>query len=470
MEEILSEIIKVPSGFIWTYLVYILIGIGLYFTFKLRFVQFRYFIEMFRIVGQKEEKGKGVSSLQAFFISAASRVGTGNLTGVALAVATGGPGAVFWMWVVALVGMASSFVESTLAQVYKVKDGDHFRGGPAYYMEKALGARWMGIIFAVLITITFGLIFNAVQANTIVGSMQGAFNLDQTTVGIVLAVLTGFIIFGGLRRVVTVTQLIVPVMAIIYLALALYVVLTNISQVPAVFSMIVKDAFGFEQIAGGTLGSIIIIGAKRGLFSNEAGMGSAPNAAATANVSHPAKQGFIQTLGVFFDTMVICSATAFMILLFNLTPGKELDGIQITQAAMQHHVGNWAPGFVAVAIFLFAFSSIVGNYYYGETNIEFIKKSKTALAVYRTAVVAMVIFGSVSGFQLVWDMADLFMGLMAIINLIAILLLSGIAAKVLKDYAVQRKEGKNPVFKASSIQGLKNTEAWGDEKETLQSK
>ncbi|KAA6451981.1 alanine/glycine:cation symporter family protein [Bacillus swezeyi] len=470
MEEILSEIINVPSGFIWTYLVYILIGIGLYFTFKLRFVQFRYFIEMFRIVGQKEEKGKGVSSLQAFFISAASRVGTGNLTGVALAVATGGPGAVFWMWVVALVGMASSFVESTLAQVYKVKDGDHFRGGPAYYMEKALGARWMGIIFAVLITITFGLIFNAVQANTIVGSMQGAFNLDQTTVGIVLAVLTGFIIFGGLRRVVTVTQLIVPVMAIIYLALALYVVLTNISQVPAVFSMIVKDAFGFEQIAGGTLGSIIIIGAKRGLFSNEAGMGSAPNAAATANVSHPAKQGFIQTLGVFFDTMVICSATAFMILLFNLTPGKELDGIQITQAAMQHHVGNWAPGFVAVAIFLFAFSSIVGNYYYGETNIEFIKKSKTALAVYRTAVVAMVIFGSVSGFQLVWDMADLFMGLMAIINLIAILLLSGIAAKVLKDYAVQRKEGKNPVFKASSIQGLKNTEAWGDEKETLQSK
>ncbi|KJD52248.1 sodium:alanine symporter, partial [Bacillus amyloliquefaciens] len=227
MEEILSEIINVPSRFIWTYLVYILIGIGLFFTFKLKFVQFRYFFEMFRIVGQKEEKGKGVSSLQAFFISAASRVGTGNLTGVALAVATGGPGAVFWMWVVALVGMASSFVESTLAQVYKVKDGDHFRGGPAYYMEKALGARWMGIIFAVLITITFGLIFNAVQANTIVGSMEGAFNLDKTTVGIVLAVLTGFIIFGGLKRVVTVSQLIVPVMAVIYLGLALFVVLTN---------------------------------------------------------------------------------------------------------------------------------------------------------------------------------------------------------------------------------------------------
>lgn len=243
MEEILSEIINVPSGFIWTYLVYILIGIGLFFTFKLKFVQFRYFFEMFRIVGQKEEKGKGVSSLQAFFISAASRVGTGNLTGVALAVATGGPGAVFWMWVVALVGMASSFVESTLAQVYKVKDGDHFRGGPAYYMEKALGARWMGIIFAVLITITFGLIFNAVQANTIVGSMQGAFNLDKTVVGIILAAITGFIIFGGLKRVVTVSQLIVPVMAIIYLGLALFVVLTNISQIPAVFAMICEGCF-----------------------------------------------------------------------------------------------------------------------------------------------------------------------------------------------------------------------------------
>ncbi|MCF7618437.1 alanine:cation symporter family protein [Bacillus sonorensis] len=469
MEEILSKVINVPSGYIWTYLVYILIGLGLYFTFKLKFVQFRFFIEMFRIVGEKKEKGKGVSSLQAFFISAASRVGTGNLTGVALAVATGGPGAVFWMWIVALVGMASSFVESTLAQVYKVKDGDHFRGGPAYYMEKALGARWLGIIFAVLITITFGLIFNAVQANTIVGSMEGAFNFDKTIVGIVLSVITAFIIFGGLKRVVTVSQLIVPVMAIIYLALALYVVLVNISELPSVFAMIIKDAFGIEQVAGGSLGGMIIIGAKRGLFSNEAGMGSAPNAAATAHVSHPAKQGFIQTLGVFFDTIVICSATAFMILLFNLTPGKKLDGIQITQAAMQHHIGSWAPVFVAVAIFLFAFSSIVGNYYYGETNIEFIKKSKITMTVYRIAVVAMVMFGSLSGFQLVWDMADLFMGVMAIINLIAILLLSGIAAKVLKDYADQRKEGKNPVFKASSIPGLKNAEAWGEEKETPES-
>lgn len=373
------------------------------------------------------------------------------------------------MWVVALVGMASSFVESTLAQVYKVKDGDHFRGGPAYYMEKALGARWMGIIFAVLITITFGLIFNAVQANTIVGSMEGAFNLDKTTVGIVLAVLTGFIIFGGLKRVVTVSQLIVPVMAVIYLGLALFVVLTNISQIPAVFAMIVKDAFGIEQIAGYARQHHYYRCEARLVFKRSRN-GKRAERSGDCQCLSPGEARFYQTLGVFFDTMVICSATAFMILLFNLTPGKELDGIQITQAAMQHHVGSWAPAFVAVAIFLFAFSSIVGNYYYGETNIEFIKKSKTTLAVYRTAVVAMVIFGSVSGFQLVWDMADLFMGLMAIINLIAILLLSGIAAKVLKDYTDQRKTGKNPVFKASSIPGLKNTEAWEDEKETLQSK
>ncbi|MDA1475211.1 alanine/glycine:cation symporter family protein [Bacillus changyiensis] len=470
MEEILTNIINIPSKFIWTYLVYILIGIGLYFTFKLRFVQFRYFIEMFRVIGRKEEKGEGVSSLQAFFVSAASRVGTANLTGVAIAIATGGPGAVFWMWVVAFVGMATSFVESTLAQVYKIKYRDHFRGGPAYYIERALGARWFGIIFAVFITISFGLIFNAVQANTIVGSVEGAFHVNKITVGIVLAVLTGFIIFGGLKRVVAVTQLVVPIMAILYLAIAFYVMLTNISELPNIMMIIIKNAFGIEQIAGGTLGQIIIIGAQRGLFSNEAGMGSAPNAAATANVSHPAKQGFIQTLGVFFDTIMICSATAFMILLYNLTPGEKLDGIQITQAALQHHIGSWAPAFVAVAIFLFAFSSIVGNYYYGETNIEFIKTSKSALTLYRVAVVGMVIFGSVSGFKLVWDMADLFMGLLVIINLIAIVLLSGIASKVLKDYTVQLKEGKNPVFKASSIPGLKNAEAWEEDKETSESK
>ncbi|WP_368650556.1 alanine/glycine:cation symporter family protein [Bacillus inaquosorum] len=463
MGSFFNSLINIPSDFIWNYLFYILIGLGLFFTIRFGFIQFRYFIEMFRIVGEKPEGNKGVSSMQAFFISAASRVGTGNLTGVALAIATGGPGAVFWMWVVAAVGMASSFVESTLAQLYKVKDGDNFRGGPAYYIQKGLGVRWLGVVFAVLITVSFGLIFNAVQTNTIAGALDGAFHVNKIVVAIVLAALTAFIIFGGLKRVVAVSQLIVPVMAGIYILIALFVVITNITAFPDIIATIVKNAFGIEQIVGGGLGGIIVIGAQRGLFSNEAGMGSAPNAAATAHVSHPAKQGFIQTLGVFFDTFIVCTSTAFIILLYSVTP--KGDGIQVTQAALNHHIGGWAPSFIAVAMFLFAFSSVVGNYYYGETNIEFIKTSKTWLNIYRIAVIAMVVYGSLSGFQIVWDMADLFMGIMALINLIVIALLSNVAYKVYKDYAKQRKQGLDPVFKAKNIPGLKNAETWEDEKQ-----
>lgn len=463
MESFFNSLINIPSDFIWKYLFYILIGLGLFFTIRFGFIQFRYFIEMFRIVGEKPEGNKGVSSMQAFFISAASRVGTGNLTGVVLAIATGGPGAVFWMWVVAAVGMASSFVESTLAQLYKVRDGEDFRGGPAYYIQKGLGARWLGIVFAILITVSFGLIFNAVQTNTIAGALDGAFHVNKIVVAIVLAVLTAFIIFGGLKRVVAVSQLIVPVMAGIYILIALFVVITNITAFPGVIATIVKNALGFEQVVGGGIGGIIVIGAQRGLFSNEAGMGSAPNAAATAHVSHPAKQGFIQTLGVFFDTFIICTSTAFIILLYSVTP--KGDGIQVTQAALNHHIGGWAPTFIAVAMFLFAFSSVVGNYYYGETNIEFIKTSKTWLNIYRIAVIAMVVYGSLSGFQIVWDMADLFMGIMALINLIVIALLSNVAYKVYKDYAKQRKQGLDPVFKAKNIPGLKNAETWEDEKQ-----
>lgn len=439
MESFFSNLINIPSAFIWDFLVYILVGLGLFFTIRFGFIQFRYFIEMFRIVGEKPVGNKGVSSMQGFFISAASRVGTGNLTGVALAIATGGPGAVFWMWVVAAVGMASSFVESTLAQLYKVRDGEDFRGGPAYYIQKGLGARWLGIVFAILITVSFGLIFNAVQTNTIAGALDGAFNVNKTVAAIVLAVLTAFIIFGGLKRIVAVSQMIVPVMAGIYILIALYVVITNITAFPGVIATIVKNAFGVEQVVGGGLGSIIIIGAKRGLFTNEAGMGSAPNAAATAHVSHPAKQGFIQTLGVFFDTFIVCTSTAFIVLLYSLTP--KGDGIQVTRAALNHHIGSWTPTFIAIAMFLFAFSSVVGNYYYGETNIEFIKTSKTWLNIYRIAVIAMVVYGCLADFQLVWDMADLFMGIMALINLIVITLLSNVAYKVYKDYAKQRKQG-----------------------------
>ncbi|MGD7008264.1 alanine/glycine:cation symporter family protein [Metabacillus sp. 84] len=447
-------------------LIYMLIGLGLFFTIRSRFIQVRFFGEMIRLLGDKNmlsgEGGKGVSSLQAFFISAASRVGTGNIAGVAIAIAAGGPGAVFWMWVIALIGMATAFVESTLAQVYKVKDGDQFRGGPAYYMEKALGQRWMGILFAILITLCFGLIFNAVQANTIALAFEEAFAFNKFLMAGILVIITALVIFGGLKRIVAATQLIVPVMAGLYILVALFVVIMNITQIPAIFSSIVASAFGLQAAAGGAVGAALMNGIKRGLFSNEAGMGSAPNAAATAHVSHPAKQGFIQSLGVFFDTILVCSATAFLILLYDLTPNAELEGIQLTQAALSEHIGSWAQVFLAVCIFLFAYSSIIGNYYYGETNIEFLNRGKVWLYVYRFAVLIMVVFGSVSGFQLVWDLADVFMGTMAIVNLVAIALLSGIAMKVLADYNKQRKEGLDPVFTKQSVPGLKNIESWDE--------
>lgn len=465
----LQSIVSFGNNILWSYiLIYMLIGLGIFFTIQSNFVQFRHFGEMFRLIAERQNRNqKGISSLQAFFVSAASRVGTGNLAGVALAIALGGPGAVFWMWMIAMIGMASSFVESTLAQVYKVKDGENFRGGPAYYMEKALNARWLGIIFAVLITLCFGLIFNSVQANTIAAAFEEAFSINKSVMAILLAILTAVIIFGGIQRIAKAAQMIVPVMASIYILVALVVVIMNISELPSIIALIVKSAFGLEEVAGGSMGAALLYGLKRGLFSNEAGMGSVPNAAATANVSHPAKQGFIQSLGVFFDTIIICSATAFIILLFDVTPDQQLSGIQLTQAALASHIGSWATVFVAIAIFLFAFSSIIGNYYYGETNIEFIRESKIWLFLYRLVVVGMVVFGSLSSIQIVWDLADLFMGFMAVINLFVITILSKIAIQVLQDYVKQRKEGKDPVFKASHIKGLKNIDVWEEKSETI---
>jgi len=460
------------NDLVWTYiLIAVLIVLGLYFSIKNNFVQFRYFGEMFRILGDKSmitaEGKRGISSFQAFCISAASRVGTGNIAGVATAIAAGGPGAVFWMWVIAFLGAASSFVESTLAQIYKVKDKDGFRGGPAYYMEKGLNMRWMGIIFAVIITFCFGLVFNSVQSNTISIAFNEAFGTGRLTIGLILAVLTAVIIFGGVKRIAHASQIIVPVMAVIYLVIAIIVVLLNITEIPQLIVMIVKGAFGIEQAVGGTFGAAIMMGIKRGLFSNEAGMGSAPNAAATAAVSHPVKQGLIQTLGVFVDTILICSATAFMILLYSNFSTSGLTGIELTQAAMTEHMGSWASIFVAVAIFLFAFSSVIGNYYYGETNIEFIKNSPTALFIYRLAVVGMVVFGAVVDLAIVWSLADLFMGIMALINLVAIVMLGKVAYAALKDYKAQRDQGKDPVFYADSIPGLKGIESWETKEEAL---
>ncbi|KQU60084.1 sodium:alanine symporter [Bacillus sp. Leaf406] len=463
--ELFNKILSGTSDIIWTYILIAgLIGLGIYFSIRTKFVQFRYIKEMGRLLTDKNtvsaEGKRGISSFQAFTISTASRVGTGNLAGVATAIAGGGPGAVFWMWLIALLGGATSFIESTLAQIYKVKDGkDGFRGGPAYYMEKGLNARWMGILFAIIITFCFGLVFNSVQSNTISLAMNEAYSFDRLTIGIILAVLTAVIIFGGVKRIASVTQIVVPVMAILYILLALYILILNVTEIPGMIALIFENAFGIREVASGSVGAAIMLGIKRGLFSNEAGMGSAPNAAASAGVTHPAKQGLIQTLGVFTDTLIICTSTAFIIILSNEYMGGT-DGIQLTQAALTTHVGAWANTFVAIAIFLFAFSSIIGNYYYGETNIEFIKYSPVTLFIYRLAVLGMVIFGAMVDLQVVWDLADLFMGVMAIINLIAITLLGKIAIAALRDYRQQKKEGKDPVFYSDSIEGLKGIESW----------
>ncbi|UOQ86310.1 alanine/glycine:cation symporter family protein [Gracilibacillus salinarum] len=472
IEQIASKIVEWGNLVLWDYvLIYLLIGAGLFFTLRSKFVQFRLFGDMFRVLSEEavEQSGKkGTNAFQAFSISIASRVGTGNLAGVALAVALGGPGAVFWMWVIALVGMATAFIESTLAQVYKVPDKDGFRGGPAYYMEKALGQKWMGILFSILITFTFGFIFNAVQANTISAAVEEAFNIDKVWTGIVLVILAGIIIFGGIKRIATVSGVIVPIMAVIYMAVGFYVVFSNITALPEVFMLIIKNAFGIEEVFGGGAGAAMMYGIRRGLFSNEAGMGSAPNAAATAGVNHPVKQGLVQSLAVFFDTIVICSLTAFIIILYDNVGQSSADGIQLTQVALSAQVGEWASIFLAFVIFFFAFSSVIGNYYYGETNVSFMNPKGIWLNVYRVVVLAMVMFGSLASIQLVWNMADLFMAMMAVVNLIAILLLSKVAFDVLRDYTQQKKQGKDPVFHYKNVEGLKNISWWGAQDENKQ--
>lgn len=463
--QFLETLVSNLNNWLYSYiLIVMLIGLGLYFTIKIRFGQFKLIGNMFQLTTEATEiiEGKkGISAFQAFCISAASRIGTGNIAGVALAISAGGPGAVFWMWVIALIGGATSFVESTLGQIYKVKDKDTFRGGPAYYIEQALGKRGLGVFFSILTAITFGLIFNSVQANTIAGAFDKAFDIRPLFMGIALFLVVGYIIFGGVRRIANVSAVIVPVMATLYIGVALYIMIINIRLVPSMFALIFSNALGLRQVAGGTLGAAIMNGVRRGLFSNEAGMGSVPNAAATAVTSHPAKQGLIQTLGVYVDTLLVCSATAFIILLSGLLEaGTDLEGVQLTQAAVSSQVGEWGSTFIAVCVFLFAFSSIIGNYYYGETNIEFISSNRTYLNIYRVIVLSMVFLGSIAKFGLVWDSADVFMGCMAVVNLIVITKLGPIAFAAFDDYVSQLRDGRNPVFHADKIPSLGKVECW----------
>lgn len=462
----MTTIIDFLNSIFWGYvLIYGLLAVGVFFTIRLGFLQFVNFGEMIRAIkGSRESDSSGISPFQALATSLASRVGTGNLAGVAVALYLGGAGAIFWMWMVALVGMATAYSESTLAQLYKIRDGaGQYRGGPAFYISTGLKAPWAGGIFSVCLIISFGLVFNAVQANSIADAMEGAFGFSKMWVGLGLAVAAGLVIFGGLRSIARFAEIIVPFMAGAYVLMALVVMAMNITDVPGVLATIVRSAFGLEEAAGGVAGSVtaaMLNGIKRGLFSNEAGMGSAPNVAATATPAphHPSSQGLVQALGVFIDTIVICTATAVMILLSGvLEPGSGITGTQLTQQAMASHIGVSGTYFIAIAILFFAFTSIVANYSYAENAMTFLGMGNPAgFTVLRVAALGMVVWGSMQAVSTVFNAADASMGLMATVNLIAIVLLSGTVAKLTKDYLTQRKEGLVPTFKLKDFPELKD--------------
>ncbi len=459
MQDVLSTL----NEYLYSYiLIALLIGAGLYFTIRTKFVQFRLLKDGISLLSEKAHKEDGVSSFQALMISTASRVGTGNIAGVATAISAGGAGAVFWMWITALIGGASAFIESTLAQIYKEKDGDQFVGGPAYFIQKALGQRWLGIVFSILLIACFAFGFNALQSYNVSSSVEYYFNDSKAValgVGIILAILTALVIFGGVHRIGVISSVVVPFMAIIYILIGIYIIIMNITELPHIFYSIFSEAFNFKAIFGGFVGSCVMYGIKRGLFSNEAGMGSAPNAAATADVSHPVKQGLVQTISVFIDTFLICTSTAFMLLCYGVD--KNLSGMPYMQAALNSQIGEIGIHFITLSIFLFAFTTLIGNYCYAEGNLKFITNNKTALFIFRIVCLLAIFFGAQAGFNTVWDLADILMGFMAILNIIVILLLGNIVVKCMKDYQTQRKAGKDPVFHPEKLD-IQHAECWKD--------
>lgn len=459
----IQNLLGLLNEFLYSYiLIALLLIAGIYFTIRTRFVQFRMLGEGIRLLKEKAYHEDGVSSFQALMISTASRVGTGNIAGVATALAAGGAGAIFWMWLIALLGGASAFIETTLAQIYKEKDGDTFRGGPAYYIEKVIGKRWLGMIFSCLLIACFAFGFNPLQAFNVRSAIDYYTGSQQSMaliIGLVLAILTAAVIFGGVHRIGKISSTVVPLMAIIYILLGLYITLTHLNQLPSIFHHIFTEAFDFKAITGGFAGSCVMLGIKRGLFSNEAGMGSAPNAAASADVSHPVKQGLIQTISVFIDTLIICSTTAFMLLNYGIKDG--LTGMPYVQQAIYSEVGEWGIHFITLSIFLFAFSSLIGNYCYAETNFIFITNNKAALMIFRVVACLVIFLGAQSDFKTMWDLADVLMGLMALMNIIVILFLGRIALQCLADYRQQKAAGLDPVFNPDKL-GLKNVACWRD--------
>ncbi len=478
-------LIQVTGDFdTWMYtyvLLLLLVAVGIYFSFRTKFVQIRYIGDMFRQVTEKKhvEGESSISSFQALMVSTASRVGTGNIAGVASAIAgvvgagaTGGAGAIFWMWAMAIVGAASAFIESTCAQIWKIKDGDGgFRGGPAYYIEQALHSRKLGILFSILLILCFAFGFNGLQAFNACSSLEYYMPDYQTNggamvVGLILVLMTAAVIFGGAKRISVITSFVVPIMAFAYIAIAIWTTIVNVEYLPQMFQAIFSAAFDWQAIFGGFTGSVIMLGIKRGLYSNEAGMGSAPNAAATASVSHPVKQGLVQSLSVYIDTLLICSCSAVMVCLFLVQDPEtalQFKGIPLVQQAVQSSVGVAGIHFITFAIFAFAYSSLIGNYFYAESNFKFITKNKSALVIFRFACLGAILFGAINSFDLAWNLADIFMGFMAIMNLIVIVIIGKWALLALKDYEKQKKEGKDPVFLASSIPGLPECECWKEE-------
>lgn len=478
MEKAYEIVDGTINGFIWNIVPWFLVLAGIYFGFRTLFVQVRLLPSMFRAVAEtpkgKDREGRdldadygGISAFKAFTISAASRVGTGNIAGVALAISIGGPGAVFWMWMIALIGGATSFVESTLAQLWKTKDPEgNYHGGPAYYMTRGLGWRPVAIVFSIFLAFTYGFVYNAIQTNSIVEAVGGSLDNNSNTlkgiVAVVIAALTAAIIFGGVTRIASATQVIVPFMAGAYVIIGLIVVIVNIGEVPNMIATIVGSALGLREVAGATLAMAFMHGMRRGLFSNEAGMGSAPNAAATATVSHPVKQGLVQTLGVYFDTLLVCSITAFIVLLGpQVTYGKEnIQGAALTQAALADSVGAWGAHAITFILFFLAFSSVIGNYYLAQANIEYLTKSKAVMTGFRVLVIGFVFFGAFGSLPLVWALGDTMAGSLAIINIIAIVPLGGVAIKLLKNFNEQRRQGVDPVFHRDMLPELKNVEFW----------
>ena len=478
METATSFVEDTLNGAIWNVVPVFLILAGVYFGVRTLFVQIRLFPDMLKAVAEtpkgKDREGRdldeefgGLSAFKAFTISAASRVGTGNIAGVALAISIGGPGSVFWMWMLALLGGATAFVESTLAQLWKTKDAEgNYHGGPAYYMTRGLGWKPLAVIFSAFLAVTYGFVYNAIQTNSIVEAVGGSLGTDSVAlkgvVAGVIAVLTALVIFGGVTRIASWTQVIVPFMAGAYILIGLAVLVINWREIPGMIGMIVGHALGLEQVVGAGIGVAFMQGMRRGLFSNEAGMGSAPNAAATATVSHPVKQGLVQTLGVYFDTLLVCSITAFVVLLGPaVTYGRDdIQGASLTQSALADSVGAWGAHAITFILFFLAFSSVIGNYYLAQANLEYLTDSKTAMTVFRLVVIGFVIFGAFGSVPLVWALGDTMAGLLAIFNIVAIIPLGGVVLKLLKNFNDQRRKGIDPVFHREMLPELKNVEYW----------